>query len=132
MVDVVGSEIAGWADVVLPESTYLERYEELNVELFREPFVALRQPVVEPTADQKPNWWIARELAVKLGLEAFYPWKTIEEYLDHRLKGAGLSLAQLQKQGLVRGAAAAHLLRGGCASRPSRRPRRRSSSTPSS
>ena len=104
VVDVVPSEIAGWADVVLPESTYLERYEELNVELFREPFVALRQPVVEPPADQKPNWWIARELAVKLGLEAFYPWKTIEEYLDHRLKGAGLSLAQLQKQGLVRGA----------------------------
>jgi thiosulfate reductase/polysulfide reductase chain A len=101
VVDVVGSEIAGWADVVLPEATYLERYEELNVELFRDPFVALRQPVVEPPADQKPNWWIARELAVKLGLEAYYPWKTIEEYLDHRLKGAGLSLAQLQKQGLV-------------------------------
>jgi thiosulfate reductase/polysulfide reductase chain A len=103
VVDVVGSEIAGWADVVLPEATYLERYDELNVELFREPFVALRQPVVEPTADQKPNWWIARELAVKLGLEAYYPWKTIEEYLDFRLKGAGLSLAQLQKQGVVRG-----------------------------
>jgi thiosulfate reductase/polysulfide reductase chain A len=103
VVDVVGSEIAGWADVVLPESTYLERHEELNVELFREPFVALRQPVVEPPADQKPNWWIARELALRLGLEAYYPWKTIEEYLDYRLKGAGLSLAQLQKQGLVRG-----------------------------
>ncbi len=103
VVDVVGSEIAGWADVVLPESTYLERYEELNVELFREPFVALRQPVVEAPHDQKPNWWIARELAVKLGLEAYYPWKTIEEYLEYRLKGAGLSLAALQKKGLVRG-----------------------------
>jgi thiosulfate reductase/polysulfide reductase chain A len=102
VVDVVGSEIAGWADVVLPEATYLERYDDLNVELFREPFVALRQPVVEPPADQKPNWWIARELAVKLGLEACYPWKTIEEYLDHRLKGAALSLAMLQKRGLVR------------------------------
>jgi thiosulfate reductase/polysulfide reductase chain A len=103
VVDVAGSEIAGWADVVLPESTYLERYEELNVELFREPFVALRQPVVEPPADQKPNWWIARELALKLGLEAFYPWKTIEEYLDQRLKGAGLSLAALQQRGVVPG-----------------------------
>jgi thiosulfate reductase/polysulfide reductase chain A len=101
VVDVVGSEIAGWADVVLPEATYLERYDDLNVELFRDPFVALRQPVVEPTADQKPNWWIARELAVKLGLQAFYPWKTIEEYLDHRLKSAGLSLAVLQQKGLV-------------------------------
>jgi thiosulfate reductase/polysulfide reductase chain A len=103
VVDVVGSEIAGWADVVLPESTYLERYDELNVELFREPFVALRQPVVQAPHDQRPNWWIARELAVKLGLEAYYPWKTIEEYLDHRLKGAGLSLAALQKQGVRRG-----------------------------
>jgi thiosulfate reductase/polysulfide reductase chain A len=101
VVDVVGSEIAGWADVVLPEATYLERYDDLNVELFREPFVALRQPVVPAPADQKPNWWIARELALKLGLEAYYPWQTVEEYLDHRLKAAGLSLAALQKKGLV-------------------------------
>ena len=103
VVDVVGSEIAGWADVVLPEATYLERYDDLNVELFREPFVALRQPVVESPHDQKPNWWIARELALKLGLGAYYPWQTIEEYLDHRLKAAGLSLAQLKKQGVVPG-----------------------------
>jgi thiosulfate reductase/polysulfide reductase chain A len=103
VVDVIGSEIAGWADVVLPEATYLERYDELNVELFREPFVALRQPVVEAPHDQKPNWWIARQLAVKLGLEAYYPWKTIEEYLDQRLKGAGMSLEALQNQGVVRG-----------------------------
>ena len=33
VVDVVGSEMAGWADVVLPEATYLERYDDLNVEL---------------------------------------------------------------------------------------------------
>jgi thiosulfate reductase/polysulfide reductase chain A len=103
VVDVVGSEIAGWADVVLPEATYLERYDEINVELFREPFVALRQPVVEPPADQKPNWWIARELAGKLGLENYYPWKDIEEYLGHRLSGAGLSLATLKQKGIVRG-----------------------------
>jgi len=103
VVDVIGSEIAGWADVVLPEATYLERHDELNVELFREPFVALRQPVVAPPHDQKPNWWIARQLAVKLGLEAYYPWKTIEEYLERRLQGAGLRLAELQKKGVVRG-----------------------------
>ncbi|HEY6551882.1 MAG TPA: molybdopterin-dependent oxidoreductase, partial [Vicinamibacteria bacterium] len=101
VIDVIPSEIAGWADVVLPESVYLERWDDLNTESFREPFVSLRQPVVEPPGDQKPNWWIARELAVKLGLESFYPWRTIEEYLDHRLKGAGLSLAALQKKGLV-------------------------------
>ncbi|NJD32602.1 MAG: nitrate reductase [Gammaproteobacteria bacterium] len=104
VVDVVPSEIAGWADVVLPETVYLERYDDLNVELFRDPFVALRQPVVPPPGDQKPNWWIARELAVKLGLGAYYPWKDIEEYLDHRLKAAGHSLAELKQVGIVKGA----------------------------
>jgi thiosulfate reductase/polysulfide reductase chain A len=82
---------------------YLERYDDLNVELFREPFVALRQPVVEPPADQKPNWWIARELAMRLGLGAYFPWKNVEEYLDLRLRGAGLSLAELKRKGLARG-----------------------------
>ncbi len=104
VIDVVPSEIAGWADVVLPESTYLERHDDLNVEWFREPFVALRQPVVEAPHDQKPNWWIARELAVKLGLGAFYPWKTIEEYFEARLTKAGLSYETLKQQGILRGA----------------------------
>jgi thiosulfate reductase / polysulfide reductase chain A len=103
VVDVIPTEMAGWADVVLPESTYLERYDELNVELFREPFVALRQPVVRSPHDQKPNWWIARELAKKLGLEAYYPWKTIEEYLDYRLKESSLSFAELKQEGILRG-----------------------------
>ena len=103
VVDVIPSEIAGWADVVLPEAVYLERYDDLNVEAFREPFVALRQPVVEAPADQKPNWWIARELALRLGLAAYYPWTHVEEYLDTRLRAAGHSLAELKSKGIVRG-----------------------------
>uniref|UniRef100_A0A832MIJ7 Nitrate reductase n=1 Tax=Eiseniibacteriota bacterium TaxID=2212470 RepID=A0A832MIJ7_UNCEI len=105
VVDVAPSEIAGWADVVLPESVYLERYDDLNVEHFREPFVALRQPVVAPPHDQKPNWWIARELGLRLGLGAYFPWRTVEEYLDQRLRAAGSSLAELSAKGLVRGPA---------------------------
>jgi thiosulfate reductase/polysulfide reductase chain A len=105
VIDVIPSEIAGWADVVLPEATYLERFDDLNVEWFREPFVALRQPVVEPPHEQKPNWWIARTLARKLGLSAYYPWSTIEEYFRHRLGAAGLSYEELRSRGILRGAA---------------------------
>ncbi len=104
VVDVIPSEIAGWADVVLPESVYLERYDDLNVEWFREPFIALRQPVVRSPHDQKPNWWIARTLANKLGLGNYFPWKDIEAYLNHRLSSAGLSLDELKKNGIIRGA----------------------------
>ncbi len=104
VVDVVPSEIAGWADVVLPESVYLERHDELNVEWFREPFVALRQPVVDSPHDQKPNWWIARKLAEKLGLESYYPWTHVEEYLKHRVEAAGHDFGRLQRDGILHGA----------------------------
>jgi thiosulfate reductase/polysulfide reductase chain A len=103
VVDVVPSEIAGWADVVLPEAVYLERYDDFNTEPFREPHLSLRQPVVDPPADQKPGWWIARELALRLGLEAYYPWRHVEEYLDQRLAGVGLTLAEVKRRGVVVG-----------------------------
>ena len=103
VVDTVPSEIAGWADVVLPESIYLERYDELMVETFRRPFISLRQPVVESPHDQKPGWWIGKKLAEKLGLAEYYPWKDIEEYLNARLVKAGLSLAELKQKGVVLG-----------------------------
>ncbi len=104
VIDVVPSEIAGWADVVLPESVYLERYDDLNVEWFRDPFIALRQPVVKSPDDQKPNWWIAKQLANRLGLGNYFPWQDIEEYLDSRLKKGGYSLAALKESGIIRGA----------------------------
>ena len=104
VIDVIPNEIAGWADVVLPESVYLERFDDLNVEWFREPFVALRQPVVPSPHDQKPNWWMAKRLAETLGLGHYYPWKDIEEYLDHRLTAAGLSFPELKARGILHGA----------------------------
>ena len=103
VVDVIPSEIAGWADVVLPESVYLERYDDLNVEWFRQPFIALRQPVVSAPHNQKPNWWIARKLADKLGLGEYFPWNSIEEYLQYRLDKAGYSLDELKQKGMILG-----------------------------
>jgi len=103
VVDVIPSEIAGWADVVLPESVYLERHDEINVEWFREPFIALRQPVVESPADQKPNWWIARRLAEKLGLGEYYPWQHVDEYLRQRIQTAGYDFDELKEKGIIRG-----------------------------
>ena len=65
-IDTMPAEITGWADVVLPECTYLERYDDLISPGFRTPFVSLRQPVVEPMYESKDGYTIARELAKKL------------------------------------------------------------------
>ncbi len=103
VIDVIPSEIAGWADVVLPESIYLERYDDLNVEWFREPFISLRQPVVDSPNDQKPNWWIAKKLAEKLELSEYYPWENIEDYLEYRLSAGGYDFEELKKTGIIKG-----------------------------
>lgn len=103
VVDVVGSEIAGYADVVLPESVYLERFDDLNTPMYKEPFVALRQKVVDSPSDQKPNYWIAKKLGEKLGLKKYFPWNDIEDYLRTRVESAGLNYDELKKNGIAKG-----------------------------
>lgn len=101
-IDVIPSEIAGWSDVVLPESTYLERFDDLNSSPFKAPFIGIRQPAVNSPDDQKPNWWIAKKLADKLGLGHYFPWKDIEEYLRYRIEKASLSYEELKEKGIIK------------------------------
>lgn len=99
-IDILPQEHTRWADVVLPECTYLERYDDLITVAHKRPFIALRQPVVQPMYDTKPGWWIARELGLRLGLEQYFPWKTIEEYLEQRLNSVGLTLEEMKQKGV--------------------------------
>jgi thiosulfate reductase/polysulfide reductase chain A len=103
VVDTVPSEIAGYADVVLPESTYLERHDTLNDDCLRVSFLAYRQPVVPAPHDQKPGWWIGRELGMRLGVANYFPWKTLEECLRTRITKAGFNWAELKAKGILRG-----------------------------
>ncbi len=102
-IDVLPAEICGWADVVLPESTYLERCDNLWAPAYKQPFIALRQPVVEPMWNSKPGWWIARELAHRIGLKDYFPWKDSDEYSRYRIKAAGYDCEELQKTGVILG-----------------------------
>jgi len=100
-VDVLPFEVIEWADVVLPECTYLERYDDLKVSKGKSLAVGLRQPVVQPMFDTKPAWQMARELGLKLGLEEYFPWRNIEEYLQQRLDNKGIPLATLKEKGTI-------------------------------
>lgn len=101
VVETMPSEIVGFADVVLPEATYFERYDYLRTMANKQPNIALRMPAVEPKFNSKPGWWIARQIGIKLGLEKYFPWEKIEDVLDWQLKQVGLSLEQLKKEGVV-------------------------------
>jgi thiosulfate reductase/polysulfide reductase chain A len=101
VIDTLPSDIAGYADVVLPEVMFLERYDELLTGWGRQGWLALRQPVVAPPDDQKPGWWIAKQLADKLGIGDCMPFKDIEEYLAARVTKGGLDFAALKREGVM-------------------------------
>lgn len=101
VIDVLPMEHVAWADVVLPEATILERADDLWTVAHKTPYIALREQAVEPYADTKPGWWIARELGLRVGLEKFFKWETVEEFVETRLKTIGSSIEKLRAEGGV-------------------------------
>jgi thiosulfate reductase / polysulfide reductase chain A len=99
-VDTMPMEITGWADVVLPECTYLERYDMLRISPHRKPAIALRMPAAEPMNSTRSGYNIARGLALKLGLDMYFPYEKQEELLDWQLKQSGTSLEEMQRIGV--------------------------------
>lgn len=99
-IDTMPMEITGWADVVLPECTYLERWDSIRTSPHRKPQIALRMPATEPLYNTKPGYWIARELSKKLGLEAYFPFENIEDQIDWQLKQLGTSLDEMKQFGV--------------------------------
>jgi thiosulfate reductase/polysulfide reductase chain A len=78
VIDTMPMEITGYADVVLPECTYLERWDDLRVVQGRNPNIALRMPASEPLYDSKPAYWITKKLAEKMGLDDYFKWENYE------------------------------------------------------
>ncbi len=100
-IDVLPMDITQWADVVLPECTYLERHDTLSIGKFKHFEVAIRQPAVAPMWDSKPSWWITKELGKKMGLESYFPWKDGEDYLRKRCEAGNISYDELKQKGVI-------------------------------
>jgi thiosulfate reductase / polysulfide reductase chain A len=102
VVDILPMNQVNYADLVLPEATYLERYDmPAIVGSAKEPYVAIRQPVVEPMYDTKPGWWITKQMANRMGLQAYFPWETPEQHLATIIKPLGIDASVLRVRGAV-------------------------------
>jgi anaerobic selenocysteine-containing dehydrogenase len=74
--DAFQSEMTAFADLVLPDTTYLERHDVMSmldrpISEFDGPADAVRVPVVPPTGECRPFQEVLIELASRLGLPAF-------------------------------------------------------------
>jgi menaquinone reductase, molybdopterin-binding-like subunit len=95
-------ESAKHADLVLPEPTFLERYEDHFLEGLGYPGVGLRQPVIKPRYDTLSTGDFFLKVASKMGnpLKNAFPWNSYEEVLKHRLSQIGTSWENLHELGV--------------------------------
>lgn len=100
VVDTMPMEITGYADVVLPECTYLERYDGIRNAAKRVPSLALRQPVAKPKYDSKPAWWMCKQLGERLGLHDYFEYNDFEDIIKWQLEQVGSSLEEMKRLGV--------------------------------
>jgi len=95
-VDIIMNDTAWFSDVVLPEASYLERYDPLNV-VGDKAFV--RQPVIEPQGEARSALWIYKQLGERLGLGDYFQYEDEEDYIRQQLEPLGISLEEVKEKG---------------------------------
>ncbi len=82
------TESTPYADYILPEPTFLERWEDVPVEGIGYPALGLRQPVIEPRGDtlQGGEMLIRLAKAIGGGVARAFPWPDFVSLLRARLK----------------------------------------------
>lgn len=99
--DLYMTDSAMYADVILPECTYLERYEQVYDMSGLTPKYVLRQPAVPLVyPDTKPAWQIYKELGEVMGLGQYFPFENIEDYINQQLTPAGLTIDEMKEKGV--------------------------------
>ncbi|MBK6786525.1 MAG: molybdopterin-dependent oxidoreductase [Betaproteobacteria bacterium] len=101
-IDVRYSETGWYSDVILPESTYLERANILGQLPGPVPVFTMRDQAVAPRFDSRPAWWIFREILRRLGKMEALDFETIEELWNYQLEGTGVTVADMRESGVVR------------------------------
>ena len=100
-IDINPSDIASYADVVLPESTYLERMDSVQQANGLKPQLFVRFAAIEPVFDTKPGAIILKELAQRLGVGKYFPYKTMEDLVRWQLEPTGFKLEDFSEKGFV-------------------------------
>jgi thiosulfate reductase / polysulfide reductase chain A len=101
VIDVQMSDTAWYADVIFPESTYLERQDPIEAMSGIWPVAVMRQPVVKPVGDTKPNLEIVQGLAKRLNLSEYFDY-TIDQWIEAQAKELPIDapLQHLRKHGV--------------------------------
>ncbi|MEK6220825.1 MAG: molybdopterin-dependent oxidoreductase, partial [Chloroflexota bacterium] len=95
-------DTAQYADLLLPEPTFLERWQDDYIEGLGYPGVGLRQPVVEPLHDTMNTGDFLINVANEIGgpVAKSFPWENYLALLKDRLRDVGTDWETLTELGL--------------------------------
>ena len=100
-IDINYSDIAWYADVILPESNYLERTDCIQQANGLKPQMFLRKQAVTPRHDTLEGAMILKQIGERLGIGKFFPYESMEELVAWQLEGTGFTMADFEKKGFV-------------------------------
>ncbi len=100
-IDVNFSDSAWYSDVILPESTYFERTDCIQQANGLKPQMFLRPQAIPPLHNTRESAIILAQLAQRMGIEAYFPYTTMEDLVNWQLEGTGFSRADFEAKGFV-------------------------------
>lgn len=100
VMDTMPMDVTGYADVVLPEATYLERSDGIRSSPNREPSIAVRLPAAPPRFESKPGWWVAKQIGERLGLSDYFNYDDYQDVIEWQLEKMGSSITEMERTGI--------------------------------
>lgn len=100
-IDINYSDIAWYADVVLPESTYLERTDSIQQANGLKPQMFLRKQAVPPRYDTREGAVILKQIGERIGIGKYFPFTDMEELVKWQLEGTGFGIDDFAAKGFV-------------------------------
>ncbi|MFH1216013.1 MAG: molybdopterin-dependent oxidoreductase [Pseudomonadota bacterium] len=98
--DVLPGETSLYADIILPEASFLERFDVLETAMINEtPLVASAFPAVQPQFETREPYWIVKSMAEQLELKHSFSHIDGKSFLDGQLAGVNLTLDGLAGAG---------------------------------
>ncbi len=99
-VDLFMTPTLQMADIVLPAASWLETDDVTD---FLTGWCVLLRQKVASIGECRDDKQIMIDLAHRMGLESFFPWKTVREFCDWVLKESGTSFDELRERGILEG-----------------------------
>lgn len=97
--DIYMTEMALYSDIVLPESTYIERSDHIQTVSGKVPYVRIREQAIKPLYDTRGAWDIVTGIAKKFNKSFWF--KSVDDFNKEFCSNMGIDINKLKRDGVV-------------------------------